>query len=189
MLIEVNTETCVQNNLTPSQFVFLALLWQKETDVALEILSKDSSLKDSIKDLLDRGFLMMISNRYIIERKKCNELFGESEDSDFWEFFSTFPLKVMSNGTSRPLRAQDPNSKNALEARAKYKAKVKSKAMHKHVMACLNAELDNRKRSNKLGYMQNIITWLHQQTWQMSEYLLKSENPKYVAPKHGEGLV
>lgn len=189
MLIEVNTETCVQNDLTPSQFVFLALLWQKETTTALELLSKDLSLKDSIKTLLDRGFLIMIGSRYIIERKKCNELFGESEDSDFWEFFSTFPLKVTSNGTSRPLRAQDPNSKNALEARAKYKARVKSKAMHKHVMACLNAELDNKRRSGKLGFMQNIITWLHQNSWQMSEYLLKSENPKNVVPKHGEELV
>lgn len=188
MVIEVNIESCLNYKITPGQYVLLNLLWQKKTNTATALLKDDASLRESIKDLTDRGYILKTGASFIIERKKCNELFGLSEDQDFWEFFSTFPLKVSSKGTTRPLRAQDPSSKNALEARSKYKARVKTKAAHRHVMACLEAELDQKRRSNSLGFMQNILTWLNQSTWQLSEYLLKNEQPK-VIQKHGEGLV
>lgn len=188
MVIEVNIETCLQEGLTASQFVFLSLLWQKKVNTALAMRKIDPDLHKSLPNLVERGYLMTTDKSFIIDRKKCNELFGVSEDSDFWEFFSTFPLKVNSKGASRALRALDPNSKNAMEARAKYKDRVKSKAMHRHVMACLNAEMEQRRRSGSLQYMQNILTWLNQRTWQMSEYLLQVEQPK-VEPRHGEGLV
>jgi len=188
MVVEVNIESCLNYKISPGQYVLLNLLWQKKTNTAVELLKVDPSLKDSVKDLTDRGYILKTGASFIIERKKCNDLFGLSEDQDFWEFFNTFPLKVSSKGSTRPLRAQDPGSKNALEARSKYKARVKTKAAHRHVMACLEAEMDQKRRSNNLGYMQNILTWLNQSTWQLSEYLLKNEQPK-VVEKHGEGLV
>lgn len=188
MIVEVNVDTCLKDNLTASQYTFLSLLWQKKVNTAIELMKIDIGLQKSLPDLLERKYLMTKDNLWIIERKKCNMLFGEREDSDFWEFFNTYPMKVSLNGSTRVLRAQDPNAKNAMEAKSKYKARVKSKAMHRHVMACLNAEMEQKRRSNKLGYMQNIITWLNQQSWQMSEYLLKNEQPK-VQPKHGEKLI
>jgi len=188
MVVEVNIESCLEMSITASQYVFLNLLWQKKVNTAKSLFVKDQSLKDSIPDLLDRGFLIKTGASFVIERKACGRIFGSSEDQDFWEFFSTFPLKVSANGSTRALRALDPNSKNALDARSKYKARVKTKAMHRHVMACLNAEMEQKRRSNSLGYMQNIVTWLNQSTWQLSEYLLQNEQPK-ATKKHGEGLV
>lgn len=188
MIVEVDVQVCLDSKLTISEFVFLSLLWQKKANTAIELMKNDIGLQKSIPDLHKRGYLIVKDKLWIIDRKKCNLLFGKREDSDFWEFFSTYPMKVSLNGATRVLRAQDPNSKNAIEAMGKYKARVKSKAMHRHVMACLNAELEQKKRSNKLGYMQNIITWLNQQSWQMSEYLLKNEQPK-VETKHGEKLI
>ena len=188
MVVEVNIETCLEMSLTASQYVFLNLLWQKKNNSAISIIKSDLALKESIPDLLDRGFLIKTANAFIIERKACNKIFGTAEDADFWDFFSTFPLKVTMNGATRPLRALVLNSKNALDARSKYKAKVKTKAMHRHVMACLAAEMEQKKRANNLGYMQNILTWLNQSSWQLSEYLLKNEQPKAIK-RHGEGLV
>ncbi len=188
MVIEVNIESCLNYEITASQYVFLNLLWQKKNNTVAAVLKNDPSLNKSIEDLKSRGYILGVSGGFIIERKKCNELFGTSDDDDFWEFYSTFPLKVGSGGSTRPLRAQDPKSKNATEARSKYKARVKSKAAHRHVMACLKAEIEQKRQAGNLGYMQNILTWLNQSTWQLSEYFLKTEQPK-VIQKHGERLV
>ena len=180
MVIEVNIDTCLDRQITVSQFAFLSLLWQKKSNTAIALIKKDAGLGASIKDLVDKGYLIASDKSYVIERKNCNALFGLTDDQDFWQFFSTFPLKVSADGTT--------SSKNAMDAKSKYKTKVKSKAMHKHVMACLNAEMEQKRRSGKLKYMQNILTWLNQNTWQLSEYLLKNEQPKAIQ-RHGEGLV
>lgn len=188
MVIEVNIGSCLSYGITASQYVFLNLLWQKKNNTAVAVLKNDPNLKESIESLQSKGYIVGSGKSLIIERKKCNELFGLSDDDDFWEFYSTFPLKVGMGGSTRALRAQDPKSKNAKEARSKYKARVKSKAAHRHVMACLEAEIAQKKQAGNLVYMQNIITWLNQETWQLSEYLLKHEQPK-VIQKHGEGLI
>ena len=188
MLIEVNIESCMEHGITVSEYAFLQLLWQKKNKTAALYLEVDPVLKRSMPRLSDKGFIIWNGKSIMLVRPKCNEVFGLSDDTDFWEFFNTFPLKVSSNGTSRALRASDPASKNALEARSKYKARIKTKTAHRHVMACLNAELEEKVKSKKLGFMQNILTWLNQNTWQLHEYLLKSEKPK-AAQKYGEGLV
>ena len=187
MLIEVNIGSCIANGITASEYCFLQLLWQRKVNTAIGYKEVDTNI--DINRLIKLGYLLYYNEKgFCIDQKKCNELFG-LVDGHFWEFYSTFPLVGGVGSKTRSLRSADPRSKNALDAKSKYSSCIKTKPAHKHVMACLRAEIQQRTQAGTLVYMQNILTWLNQRTWQLSEYLLKSEEPKNKGPKHGEGLI
>lgn len=188
-MIEIDIDECVEVGLTPSQYCYVKLLWEKKFDLARKLWYNDPGLQKTMDDLFDLGYVLFFSEDtgYSIDKKKCDELFKFNK-SNFWEIFTTYPLKVNDGaGGIRVLRAASTESKDAKMALKKYEACIKTNSAHKKVLACLELELENKKKSSSLSYMQLLSTWINQRTWEKYEVLLEEEKPK--GDKHGEKLI
>jgi hypothetical protein len=189
MNVTVDIRDCLSEGLSPSQYCYLRLLWEKKLELAKDLYYNDSGLRSSMEEMIKTGYILYYSEEtgYSVDKKKCDDLFNFTP-SDFWEVFTTYPIKVNDGaGGVRVLRARSHESKDAKTAFKKYQAVIKTKVAHKKVLKCLELELENRIKSNSLSYMQNLITWINQRTWEKYEALLEEEKPK--EDKHGERLV
>ena len=189
MNIVIDIRECLSEGLTPSQYCYIRLLWEGRRELAKDLYYNDAGLRENMEALIKTGYVLFYSEDtgFSIDKKKCDDLFNFTK-SNFWEVFSSYPIKVNDGaGGVRILRARSPDSKDAQTALKKYQAIVKTKVAHKKVLRCLELELENRKKSNSLSYMQQLITWINQRTWEKYEELLEEEKPK--EDNHGERLV
>lgn len=122
-------------------------------------------------NILPQELNRLEENRYIkltdsIEiREKAKELFEPKQDNEFrlfLEVFNTYPIKTY---TGRRLRPTKLDSKETLEIFKKYKAKVLDKKIHRNVVQYLDNELKERKKSNSLEFMHEMITWVNGEKW------------------------
>ena len=75
------------------------------------------------------------------------------------------------DGTKGFLRA------NINKCRKEYNRIVgKSKAMHEHLIKCLQFEIDNKMLTGKLGYMKTMWKWLTQREWEVMEEMMQEED-------------
>ena len=58
---------------------------------------------------------------------------------------------------------------------------VKSKAMHEHILKCLNYEIQNKMTTGKLGYMKTMWKWLTQREWEAIEDQINEQPVTYNA--------
>ena len=190
MIVEINTEQLIKEGLTSSQYVLLCLIWQNNYAEAALILQNDQGLVNSLPELVEKKFVLKLEKTtIIIDRKKVQALL-ELKDDFFWELYNTYPAKVFVKGGNRTLRSLSHDSWDAKTCKRKYEAKVKTLAKHEHVMACLEAELAERRRKRDgMAYMQNFETWINQSSWEKSEPLLESKTLSKIQPRYGEGLV
>jgi hypothetical protein len=93
----------------------------------------------------------------------------EGEDL-FEEFFALFPNRVETNTGYRAISSKDPNSISGKTTHAIWSRITKSKVdLQRRIIAGLKRELENRRASNNLAYLQGIDTWLRQATWEKWE--------------------
>ena len=91
------------------------------------------------------------------------------------ELLSHFPLKVYNNGMMRVLRARDAQAKANAKPREKYRKVVgEDLVKHQFILKCLQNELELRKSTNTLGYMQMLSTWVNNYTWEKYEDISNS---------------
>ena len=192
MIVEVNTEYLIQSQLTANQYIMLSLLYEgKLNSFEYYLLTYDAE-KDLIA-LHNKGFILNYNEEMhitdlILSRDKTSKLFGYDE-SLFWELFGTYPIKVSNgNGGTRALRPTTHKSALTKKMKKKYEKKVKSVAVHKHIMRCLHAELWMRRKSNSLQYMQQLDVYLNQESWYNYEYLLEMSNEQKTNT-YGQDLI
>jgi hypothetical protein len=159
MTIEINTDLLKQLSITADEFCFLILTYRKESIEDLKLIVDQHKLEEAgyIKLGEDEVFLREHFLQYV-----------ESSFDKMWHgLLSTYPLKVLANGQLRILRAKDPTSKANAKAKVKYQKIVGNDVTkHQHIIECLNRELQLRKTSNSLGYMQQLETWINNYSWE-----------------------
>lgn len=96
----------------------------------------------------------------------------------FEKFYEIFPHKVPDgHGGYRPVSTLGINSNSAAKTRDIWRRYVRAdQESQRHVIECLQAELEYRENNNSLQYLHNIDTWLRQSTWEKWEYLLHSQD-------------
>jgi hypothetical protein len=154
------------------------------------------SMSSDLIDLKMRGYLLndvrtaKYAENMIFDREKVNALF-RADDSLFWEFFSTYPIKVPGrNGGSRILRSVGLDAKETLKMKKKYESIVKDNVvLHKHILKCLDAELFVRRKDNSLQFMKGIEPYLNQQAWTRYEDTLETMTVTKNKPKYGQKLI
>lgn len=166
MEITVDLTNLKNNNLTPSEYIYLYLL---NCTTCEQITLIEPSV---IKSLEEKGFIK-ITDEGASLRMKGIDLFRVKDKDPFLEFWNTYPVR----GGTRILRAVSSESKLGKKCREKYEKLIKNKPeLHNKIVACLNKQLELERF--KLQYMQEIDVWLNQQTWEKYEHLLIESKPK-----------
>ena len=118
-----------------------------------------------IIDLNDRNFIFNGSE--IKLRDKGRLLFEEDNIKGlFEEFYNLFPTITPSG---RRLRTSSADTKLANDAFVAYKRKIRKKEDHLNLINGLKIELKERDDNNSLEYINNILTWIRNATWELYE--------------------
>jgi hypothetical protein len=93
----------------------------------------------------------------------------------FEEFIKLFPTRVSNmNGESRVLSPASMKSVVGTKMKSKFYRITKNREeFQKHVIKCLECELNLRKKEGSLYWMRNMEAWLNKATWEDYEYLLE----------------
>jgi len=171
MVIEINTDILERFGITADDFLYLYLLHAKSYD-CLERLT----LNPDTESLQTKGLLKLGEElRDHVVRQTFLDMFQASFDQMWSELLSHFPLKVYNNGMMRVLRARDAQAKANAKARDKYRKIVgEDLVKHQFIVKCLKNELELRKSTNTLGYMQMLSTWVNNYTWEKYEDISNS---------------
>ena len=180
MILEIDTSILDRiPNLSINQLVFLNLVLS-DIKIINQDIQKLLSLvnEEEIQDLELQGLIQITKdnsdNQVISKTDKLKELLKEDK-SMFDEFYDQFPVYVLRpDGTKGFLRA------NINKCRKEYNSIVgKSRAMHQHILDCLNHEIEDKISTGKLGYMKTMWKWLTQHEWETIEEQMKFDQPDY----------
>ena len=171
MTVEINTNILEEFGITADDFLYLYLLHAKSYD-CLERLT----LNPDTESLQTKGLIKLGEElRDHVVRQTFLDMFQASFDQMWSELLSHFPLKVYNNGMMRVLRARDAQAKANAKARDKYRKIVgEDLVKHQFIVKCLKNELELRKSTNTLGYMQMLSTWVNNYTWEKYEDISNS---------------
>jgi hypothetical protein len=173
--MEVNLRKCRTLGISPNQYVMLMLIQERKFDVIKALFSKEEAFLIRL-NLTQKGFVISDENckfiDTILSQKMMNKLLGiRNEKVNFWEFYSSYPIKV----GSRVLRSAGPDSKLAQKHEKKYIRAVKTVKEHELAVRCLNAFVDSQKASGKLAYLPQMERILNNNMWETWEPLLTQE--------------
>jgi len=203
--IKIPIKKLLEAMVSTEEFCILVLLYKKEYELcnqyftkfpycripALAGLSTKKYILNSVEDIKD-GYEV---KDLLIDKVKCQELFGiDGNKENFYKFFATFPQKVPARaGGYRPLRPLDVDSQSAKKLMAKYFTKVGKKLdKQKRVQEILEAEIEMRRRTNALQFMNAMEAYLNGFKWEESAYLIQQQNKKGKQNdkhKRGEQLI
>lgn len=169
MILELDTSLFdIYGEMSINQLVFLTLVLnenQSNNQDIHQFLSRIS--ENEIQELVDSNIITVItsgdSKIYSISEDTRKRL--KQDKSWFDEFYEVFPVYVTRpDGTKGFLRS------NINKCRKEYNRIVgKSRAMHEHLIKCLQFEIDNKMITGKIGYMKTMWKWLTQREWEVTE--------------------
>lgn len=164
MIVEISTETLKEFGISANDFLYLYLVSNKYYEVIVEL-----NLNVELEELQTKGLIKIGESleSHIVRDKFVNH--NRIPDDQMWaELLSYFPLKVTGNNREvRVLRSKDADSLNNAPAKKKYIAHIKGNvAVHRQAVEALKNELEIRKQSNNLFFMQMLSTWVNQRTWE-----------------------
>lgn len=169
MILELDTSLFdIYGKMSINQLVFLTLVLnenQSNNQDIHQFLSRIS--ENEIQELVDSNIITVItsgdSKIYSISEDTRKHL--KQDKSWFDEFYEVFPVYVTRpDGTKGFLRS------NINKCRREYNRIVgKSRAMHEHLIKCLQFEIDNKMITGKIGYMKTMWKWLTQREWEVTE--------------------
>ena len=163
MNIEISTETLKILGISADDYLYLFLLQKKAYDIL-----KTLDLKPDLESLQTKGYIKLGQepSDHVIR-----ELFLGHLNTPFlqmWsELLTSFPIKVSSDRGVRILRAADSMARANEKSRLKYEKYIGgNKGKHAEVVKALKAEVDIRRQSNQLQYMQQLSTWINNYSWE-----------------------
>lgn len=172
MIIEINEESFLNSGLNYNQWIYLYNLIIRES-------YPNTIHIGEIRNLESTGYIKILNDECseVIVKTKAINLFELKEDSSFKDtmfksFWETYPVRV----GSRILRSKDINSKEAIEIKRKLNNYLKVPGNFDKLMKGLNNELILRKKDNSLMYMQMVVTYVNQMTWE-KYYDLEEQEP------------
>lgn len=169
MILELDTSLFdIYGEMSINQLVFLTLVLNENQSNNQDIHQFLSRIDENeIQELVDSNIITVItsgdSKIYSISEDTRKHL--KQDKSWFDEFYEVFPVYVTRpDGTKGFLRS------NINKCRKEYNRIVgKSRAMHEHLIKCLQFEIDNKMITGKIGYMKTMWKWLTQREWEVTE--------------------
>lgn len=172
MLIELNTDTLLQNNLSANQFV-IAILISSQNYKTISELYKFNSLefKSDLVTLAKNGFITIGSED--LEKLKIEPKFAQLiANGDFFdEFVNLYPVKTFrKDGTTDYLRTDLTRMRKAYNKITKGK-----KDIHDNIIKCLLYELNKKEKEGSMSYMKRLSKWISSEEWKLYESIVDDE--------------
>lgn len=173
MILEIDTSILDRiENLSINQLVFLTLLLNDNQTINQDVQKLLSLVNEEEIIELEKRNLISVSNdtdNQVISKTDTLKDLLKEDKTLFDVFYDQFPVYVIRpDGTKGFLRA------NINKCRKEYNRIIgKSKAMHEHIIECLNHEINNKMMTGKMGYMKTMWKWLTQHEWENYEEQLK----------------
>jgi len=170
MELVIRIEDLEKKNLSLTQYLFILGLYHQ---VDLKLLDIP---EERLIDLIIRHYISKSGKEYTL-LTPAKELFEQSSGI-FDEFLKLFPTRVSNqNGETRILSPAGVDTIAGKKMKDKFYRITKNKVeFQKHILICLEREVQLRKKEGNLFWMRNVESWLNKATWEDYEYLL--EQPK-----------
>lgn len=186
MILELDTSLFNIGEISINQLVFLTLctndIKANNQDVH-QFLSRISETE--IQSLIDQDLIVSTTLDDKISYEPSQKLLDFLKPDKTWfdQFYELFPVYVTRpDGSKGFLRA------NLNKCRKEYNRLVgKSKAMHEHLMKCLQYEIDNKMITGKIGYMKTMWKWLTQREWEVTEEMMQEDNSTITQNNYSYG--
>lgn len=179
MIIEIDTALANKlGDITMNQLVFLTLVLDENQSNHQDVRSLLSRVSEhEIQELIDKDWISETKTDTLTTYHPSKTLLTiiGNDKTFFDEFYELYPIYV-----HRPDGSKSFLRTNVNKCRLQYKKIVgKSKATHEHIMQCLNFEITNRMRTDKLGYMKTMWKWLTNHEWEAFEEQMQytTKNP------------
>lgn len=175
MILEIDTSLLKKiENLSISQLVFLSLVLDSNQKPIKDVAAIVSQVSDNeIQDLIDRNLIIRVEKANKTAYKETDYLVNilTTEGQFFDQFKELYPkVVVRPDGTKGFLQG------NSKKCRTLYNKIVKNNpVMHKHLMNCLQYEIDNKMITGKIGYMKTMWKWLTNSEWEIYEEQVTDE--------------
>ena len=176
MIIELDTSLLDKLSISASQLILLTLVLDDIKTINQDIQRLLSLVnEEEIQELVNRDLISITMNgetKIINKTAKLEELLKEDQTM-FDAFYDQFPVYVTRpDGTKGFLRS------NINKCRKEYNRIIgKSKAMHEHLLKCLQYEIENKMNTGKMGYMKTMWKWLTQHEWEALEEQMLTDEP------------
>ena len=179
MKVDIDFGLLTAIGMSPDEYVYLYLIHKQGFNYLTQL-----NLKPNLDALQEQGYVKLGDTAAEHKvRQKYLDLFLSNFDQMFAELTMTYPMKVTTDKRDiRILHAKDPQAKSNLKAKQKYKKIVDGKLFkHKHIINCLNKQL--RMERDRLGYLQNLETWINNHTWEKYENLDENDTKTNTGPR------
>lgn len=180
MELRITIEELKNKGLSLTQYIFI---WGLYNQVKVKYLDMQ---EEGLSDLIHRLYITKNGEEYILLENSM-ELF-EPTTGLFEEFIKLFPTRVANiSGQSRVLSPASIDSIVGKKMKSKfYRITKNNREFQKHVIRCLECELNLRKKEGSLFYMRNVEAWLNKATWEDYEYLLEKPKEENIVSKVNE---
>lgn len=169
MLKTISTDVLINNKISAHQYLIVCLLFEQKYDVLDNYLKKTNTyeqLDEDLTNLSTRGFIHYNSelfpyNSYksILVSNTNVKLLGKY--SNFDEIYNLYPVKVRRPDGKEAFLRKDRKTSEQI-----YSIIVKeNKETHDHILKLLKLELQDREKTNTLGYMKTLVNWLSNREW------------------------
>jgi hypothetical protein len=177
MELRISINDLKNMGLTLTQYVFLWGLYNQAKIKYLEIS------QEGLDSLIERLYLAKNGNEYVL-LENAIEVF-EPHKGLFNDFLNLFPTRVSNfSGETRILSPAGTDTVVGKKLKSKFYRITKNNVeFQKHVLKCLEQELNLRKKEGNLYWMRNCETWLNKATWEDYEYLLDKPIEKETGTK------
>lgn len=184
--LKINLNTLVKEDITPSEYVFLYYVYNKNIQNAYSI---SGLTKDMVHNLEERGFIRCTTAFRVLQYNGKSVVSDEPEaelaprglslfeiqdaDSKFAEFWNLFPQKVPDGqGSYRVLRTIKLDTHDAQVCKKKYLKLINGNpGLHEIILKGLKNQLHIER--HRIQYINNPETWLNQKVYERYQETMK----------------
>jgi hypothetical protein len=180
MLIQIETENLIKEKITPNDYIILKLLFENQYSTLQKLFPITSTLIDNLKILEYESYLKMTVDELdwtkistqIFLRQKTIDLFIVKQ-SAFLTWWNMYPTKVGIGNNVRVLKTFDADTNLGRKCKQKFDRITGNDPIKEdQLIKGLEIELEIKKKSNSMQYMQLVDVWLNQETYQKYIHLI-----------------
>jgi len=152
--------------LVEGKYGLLKIMHKLVGDYMHERLSK--LVKEGYLSFNGLGTIMPIKELKVTEKFKSLL----SVDDPFEELYNNYPTSII-----RPDGKKDYLRSDKAKCRIRYKKITDKNALyHKYILECLNKEIQDKEKSQSMGYFKRLINWIDGEEWKKYEDDSKEDN-------------